>query len=105
MYKQNRMQDTSIDIENTILGESIEDKMERIINNKEGIKDGAPLIYTERKDGIQAGYNIRTDRFEVALDAMNTIDKSNKAKREEKGKVIQMDGDQTTQGEDNKSNQ
>ena len=53
------------------VGESIEHKVRRIVNNKEPIKDGAPLIYTERKDGVQPSYNIRTDRFEVAVEAMN----------------------------------
>ena len=34
------------------IAESLEHKVKRILNNKEPIKDGAPLIYTERKDGV-----------------------------------------------------
>ena len=61
--------------------------MERIINNKEPIKDGAPIIYTERKHGVAPQYNIRTDRFEIALDAADSIAKSYMARRENKGKT------------------
>jgi len=83
-----------------IQGESLENKLERIITNKEPIKDGAPIIYTERKDGIQPSYNIRTDRFEVALDGMTTVHKSQMAKREERAKLrVVKDGEaESTQG-------
>jgi len=85
-------------IRNTSLeGETIEMKIERILNNKEPIKDGAPLIYTERKDGIQAGYNIRTDRFEVAVEAMDKVTKSAIAKRDPK--VIDMPREDVAKGE------
>lgn len=67
-------------------GETIEQKIERIMTNKEPIKDGAPLIYTERKDGINAAYNIRTDRWEIATDAMDLVHKNTQAKRDAKSK-------------------
>lgn len=69
-------------------GETIEEKVCRITTNKEPIKDGAPLIYTERKHGVQAGYNIRTDRFEVACEAMDKVTKSHLTKREERHKPV-----------------
>ena len=31
-------------------GEFIEEKVARVVENKEPIEDGAPIIYTERKD-------------------------------------------------------
>jgi hypothetical protein len=64
-------------------GESIENKVNRILINKEPIQDGAPLIYTNRKDGVLPGYNIRTDRFDVAIEAMDKVSKSKLAKRME----------------------
>lgn len=73
-----------IDCNETYEGESIEDKIERVVENNEPIEDGAPIIYTEKKDGVLPEYNIRTDRWEIAQDAMETVDKMNKAKREEK---------------------
>lgn len=64
-------------------GETIEMKIQRIMNNREPIKDGSPLIYTDRKEGVKAGYDIRTDRFEIAIEAMDKVTKSVYAKRAE----------------------
>lgn len=64
-------------------GERIETKVTRILVNKEPIEDGAPLIYTNRKDGVLPGYDIRTDRFEVAIDAMDKVSRSKLSKRME----------------------
>lgn len=90
MKKYNRFQtkpeSTGFKVRDTYEGESIETKVRRILNNKEPITDSAPLIYTERKDGVLPEYDIRTDRFEVAVDAMDIVDKSHKAKREERHK-------------------
>lgn len=74
---------TKIKVNQSVQGETIEMKIERIVNNKEPIKDGAPLIYTERKDGIQPDYDIRTDRWEHAIDAMDKVNKAKIAKRAE----------------------
>lgn len=65
-------------------GETIEQKINRIVNNNEPISDGAPLIYTDRKAGVQPEYDPRTDRFEVAIDAMDKVSKSKLAAREER---------------------
>lgn len=88
MYKQNKTQKTSLLVNKSYEGETIEDKIRRIVNNKEPIKDGAPLIYTERKDGVKPEYDIRTDRFEIAVDATDYIARSAQAKREAKQKGI-----------------
>lgn len=88
MYKKLINQKSSITVNHAEIGETIETKFERILNNKEPIKDGAPLIYMERKEGLQPAYDIRTDRFEVAVMGMDKIDKSIKAKREEKAKLF-----------------
>lgn len=99
MYRQNKHQRTSIEINESIIGETIEQKIDRIVNNKEPITDGAPLIYTERKDGVMAGYNPRTDRFEVAVEAMDKISKDATAKRAAKMKPIEGGGAAETPGE------
>lgn len=41
-------------------------------------------IYTERKNGVEGAYNIRTDRFELATNAMDYVTRSALAKREER---------------------
>ena len=93
MYKKTIIE-KSLKVNQSYTGESIEDKINRIVNNNEPIKDGSPLIYTDRKHGVQAQYNIRTDRFEVALDAMDYVSKSHIATREhnanEKAKIVDI---------------
>ena len=43
------------------------------MSQEEPIKDQVPLIYTERKTGVNPEYNIRTDRFMIAMEAMGKI--------------------------------
>lgn len=64
-------------------GEYIENKVRRIVESGEPIEDSAPIIYTERKDGVNQAYNIRTDRWEIAQAAMDTVNNA-------KGKTIAM---------------
>ena len=68
MYKYQSHTQSSIKRNNSIEGETIEMKLERVINNGEGVQGNAPMIYTERKDGIMPAYDIRTDRFDIAID-------------------------------------
>ena len=66
-------------------GETIETKIKRIVENKEPISDTAPIIYTNRDLGVQPGFNIRTDRFDVALSAMDVANRAKLATRKNKG--------------------
>ena len=61
-------------------GETIEEKVRRVVETNEPIEDGAPLIYTPKEDGVVAAYNIRTDRWEIAQDAMSAKYKAEIAK-------------------------
>ena len=87
MYRRNLATKTKMRVNKTVQGESIEDKVERITQNREPIKDGAPIIYTDRKDGVMPDYNIRTDRFEVATETMGKVAKMHTASREERIKL------------------
>lgn len=62
----------------TYQAEPREVKLRKIISGESSnMEDGVfPTIYTEKKDGVQPEYDIRTDRFEVALDAIDKINKS-----------------------------
>jgi hypothetical protein len=62
-------------INSSFVGERIEERVNRMLYSGESIGDGAPLIYTDRRKGVQPEFNIRTDRFEMALDAINGIAK------------------------------
>jgi len=81
MYKQNKPHKRQFITTITSEGETIETKMRRVTNNKEPITDGAPIIYTERKDGVNPGYNIRTDKWDIMVDAMDKTQASAMAKR------------------------
>lgn len=66
-------------------GELLQDKISRVTRSGEPIKDGAPEIFTEKKDGVIPGYNIRTDRWEIAAEAMDSVTGSLLAKGENVG--------------------
>lgn len=76
----------SIYCPSTRVGETIEEKVSRITNNNEPINDSSSTYYQERKDGVKPEFNIRTDRFDVAIDAMNLVQKTKIAQREERAK-------------------
>lgn len=57
-------------------GERIELKIDRMTQNNEPIGDSAPLIYTPRKDGVIAAYDIRTDKWDIALEAMEKVNRT-----------------------------
>lgn len=61
-------------------GEPIERKLAKMTTEGDKITAQFPMIYTDRKDGVIAGYNIRTDRFEVARVAKEKIGKAEAAK-------------------------
>ena len=63
-------------------GETIETKVARIVQNKEPITDGAPMIYTEKEQGVMPAYNVRTDRWEIAENAMDKVNAAKMAKRD-----------------------
>lgn len=99
MYKNVKFSKGALKINESSEGESIEQKVNRIVNNKEAIKDGAPVIYTERKDGVMAGYNIRTDRWDEAVEAMDKVHKSKIAKRENIAKMTIVKEDKDIENE------
>lgn len=66
-------------------GERIEIKIDRMTQNNEPIGDSAPLIYTPRKDGVVAAYDIRTDKWDIALDAMEKVNRT-------RGKISELGG-------------
>ena len=73
------------------LGESIENKVRRITENNEPITDGAPIIYSKREDGVLPAYNIRTDRWDIAQEAMDAVNQANLAKSKNYGKIEQQE--------------
>lgn len=97
MYKKTTNNRTSLKVNNSVEGERIETKVERLVNNREPIRDASTIIYTEKKDGVLPAYNARTDRFEVAIEAMDKVHRSNIAKTDG---VIKLDPAKTIKGTD-----
>lgn len=54
-------------------GENILTKIRRILDENEPLTDGAPLIYTPKEDGVKPEYDIRTDKWQVAINAMDRV--------------------------------
>lgn len=90
MFHQPHYRTGSLEINTSSPGELLEIKIEKLMHAKEPLSDGAtPLIYTPRAEGIRASTNIRTDRFEIAVEATDKIAKSYMARREERAKASQ----------------
>lgn len=83
MYKKNKPAKTSISVNTSYQGNTIEQKLERMMNNNEPLTEGAQIVYTERKDGVNPAMDIRTDRWEYAVEARDKIAKSKLATREQ----------------------
>ena len=82
----------------TTEGETIEEKVQRVVENKEPIEDGAPIIYTERKDGVIPAYDIRADKWDIALNAMDQVNKTWSSKNMEKPGTFAEDVPDQTKG-------
>lgn len=58
------------EVNECVEGDTIETRVERMMETNEPITDTAPLIYTEKQEGVKAEHDIRTDVWDVALDAI-----------------------------------
>ena len=103
MIKYKIKQRTTLKVNNSVEGETIEEKVRRIIENNEPISDTAPIIYTNRKDGVLPAYDIRTDRFDIAIEAMDKVTKTTIAKRDEAPKLVNNEDGEAPKLENNKS--
>lgn len=68
--------DIFIDPDKREEGELIETKVSRIVDLKEPITDTAPYIETPEGDGVIAEFDIRTDKYDEALDVVTNMYRS-----------------------------
>lgn len=66
------------------IGESIEDKVRRVTTTGEPIEDSAPIIFQERKEGVNKAYDIRADKWDMAQEALDKIAINIREKRKER---------------------
>lgn len=71
-------------------GEPIEDKIRRILDENEPITDGAPVIYTDKKDGVRPEFNIRTDKWDIAIQAMDKVSNYEASKYLQNGENLEV---------------
>lgn len=64
---------TDLEVNQSTEGETIENRIERVLNNEEPITDKAPYIETEIQEGVIPMYDIRTDPFDMALDELTSV--------------------------------
>lgn len=90
MYKFTKIKPSALKGIEAYEGDTIEERIRKVLNSGEPITDSAPIIYTDRKNGVEPQYDIRTDRFEIAVDAMDKVQKAKIAERQNRGKVVEM---------------
>ena len=61
-------------------GQSIEDRCKKLVETGEPIKDTSPLIYTPKEKGVMPQYDVRADKWEIAQDAMDRVNRERVAK-------------------------
>lgn len=74
-------------------GEPIEDKIRRILDENEPITDGAPVIYTDKKDGVRPEFNIRADKWDIAIQAMDKVSNYEASKYLKNGENLEIRSD------------
>ena len=77
-------------------GQSLEEKVFNAVNSKAPIEAVAPMVYTERKDGILPETNIRTDKWEVAQEAMTVISQGIQERRAKR--ILEKGADKPNSG-------
>lgn len=75
---------TKFNVNESVEGQSIEEKMRNVTLSGEPIDNAAPLIYTDKKDGALPQYDIRADRWAIALETTDRVTRANIAKSQEK---------------------
>lgn len=83
MYKIPKFQNSRIKGDKRVTGETMEQRVERIMSNREPILDSAPRIYTDRKDGVRPEFDIRTDKWEILADNRHAFATAIEAKKAE----------------------
>lgn len=86
MYKKNKINRSKMVVNEGYHGETIETKIRRLMTVGEPLEAEVEPIYMERNEGVKAAYDIRTDRFEIAAEAMDKKYQADIAKREQKYK-------------------
>lgn len=75
-FKKKKIEYDPIEGVETYEAESREQMLRRYKEEGISTENVSPLNYTEKKDGVLPGYNIRTDKFEVMREATEKLGQS-----------------------------
>lgn len=79
--------------------ETIEERVRRMVHNGEPLDgDGAPILFTDKKDGVKPEHDPRADKWDIAIGGMDAISKSRTAKGIS-AKVYDIEGNKLEGGE------
>lgn len=70
-------------VNTSVEGNTIEEQLQKIMTGESIDLKGRGMIYTERKDGVLPQTNIRTDRFDKAMEALDYVARTHITKRNE----------------------
>lgn len=75
MRKKDITQKTGFKVNQSREGETIEEKVTRMVTNGEPISDSAPIMFQPKSEGVKAEWNARTSKMDLLLEAqdVNTI--------------------------------
>lgn len=82
MYKIPNRTVTTLDVNTSVEGETIEQQIERLVNNGEVIGDEKEMIYTKPSLGVVYGTDIRGDKQEKAIEMTEKVTKDVMRRRE-----------------------
>lgn len=104
-YRKNYINRSDLKSTEITEGITIETQVALYLNNQVDGSETKELIYTERKDGVNLGTDVRTDKFDIAIEATNTASKSAIAKRLAKLTVVKKEEEdgktESSQGTEN----
>lgn len=93
-------------INDTYEGESIEQQIAKRMEGGDIDIGGKQQVYTERKDGVLPITNIRSDRFDMAMMAIDAVERTRISKRDAMNDTREKDAkegkpSESTQGTEN----
>jgi hypothetical protein len=101
MIKHKIKRNNNLKVNNSYSAESLERTIERRLSNGDDLNDKVNLLFYDVSDGVMPGTNVRTDRFDVALDGMTMIEKTKKASGLS---VVKKDDNKTSESKKSEDN-
>lgn len=89
---------TSIHQDNTYTAEPLIYKLRRMTETNEPIKAETTIVYTEKAQGVMPAYDIRADKFDIAMEAQDKYQASLEARGEGRGDDVMRQENETKKG-------